>query len=67
MTLDEAHEMVGQKVVYWPTTGRVEEGVITSVTPRYVFVRYGNDVGSKATAAEALEPLARSPQRARLS
>lgn len=54
MTLEEAREHVGDKVVYQPGHGRCEEGVITSVTERYVFVRYGSDVGSKATRADWL-------------
>ena len=35
-----------------------EEGVITSVGDRFVFVRYGSDHGSKATSAEMLTLLA---------
>lgn len=68
MTLDEARAAIGhdRKVVYRPYPGAVEEGVITAVrswrTPTgpvgYVFVRYGGDVGSKATRPEDLEFLA---------
>jgi hypothetical protein len=36
-----------------------EEGVITSVTGAFVFIRYGADVHSKATRPEDLEPLSR--------
>ena len=57
MTLDEARERIGQKVVYRTAYGRTEEGVITSVNSSHVFVRYGSDVGSKSTAPEALEPI----------
>lgn len=75
MTLEEAAEHVGQKVIYHgvhspagagrprlrpdePRTGPVaEEGVITSAGEQYVFVRYGSDVGSKATHPEMLELL----------
>ena len=62
MTLDEARERIGQKVVYRTAYGRSEEGVITSVNSAYVFVRYGSDVGSKGTDADALEPISRSAQ-----
>jgi len=51
--------MVGAIVVYRPP-GRAsyaEQGVITSVNERYVFVRFGADYGSKATLAGDLEPL----------
>ena len=54
MTLDEAREHVGGKVVYQPGLGPCEEGVITSVSERYVFVRYGSDVGAKATRPDWL-------------
>ena len=59
MTLDEARELVGLKVVYDGGPGALEEGVVTSVNDRFVFVRYGSDVGSKATPPERLTPLAR--------
>lgn len=61
MTLDEARERVGLKVVYRAAHIQPyeagEEGVITSVGPSYVFVRFGADYGSKATAAHMLEPV----------
>lgn len=52
---------IGRKVVYTGNTypgGKLEEGVITSFNPAptgSVFVRYGADVGSKATSREDLE------------
>lgn len=53
MTLDEAREHIGNKVVYRaahiPTDAFGEEGVITSVNSSMVFVRYGADAHSKAT------------------
>ena len=59
MTLDEAREHIGDKVTYhYPGSDRTDEGVITSVNHRFVFVRYGSDYGSQATAAERLELLA---------
>ena len=49
--------MVGARVVYRPHPDAVpEEGVVTRVTDRFVFVTYSGDVGAKATAAEVLEP-----------
>lgn len=54
MTLEEAHAHIGDGVVYSPTQGHAEDGVITSVNQRFVFVRYGGDQHSKATAAEQL-------------
>lgn len=47
---------IGRRVIYRPTRGHtVEEGVITSFNPAYVFVRYGAHAGSKATPRELLE------------
>lgn len=63
MTLDEARAHIGDAVIYHPYAPELdpaEEGVITSVNDRYVFVRYGGDKGSKATAAERLTLLAAS-------
>lgn len=57
MTLDEARERIGNAVVYRPTVGPVEQGVITSVNSHYVFVRYGSNIGSAATRPEDLETL----------
>lgn len=54
MKLEEAKNGVGRKVVYTPFEGcdpsLLEEGVITSVNDRYVFVRYGSDKNSKPTS-----------------
>lgn len=55
MTLDEARRNIGRGVVYRPAHGPAEDGVITRVNDRYVFVRYGADRGSKATDPWALE------------
>ena len=66
MTLDEARAHIGDAVIYHPYATEldpVEEGVITSVSDRYVFVRYGADKGSKATSAERLALLAFSSLR----
>lgn len=63
MKLSDAAERIGQKVIY--SASRItppEEGVITSVNHRYVFVRYGADVHSKATDADCLTLLAGDPR-----
>jgi hypothetical protein len=51
---EDAAQNIGRKVVY-RLGYRTEEGVITSVNSRYVFVRYGSDVHSKATLPQFLE------------
>ncbi|MEH3142513.1 MAG: hypothetical protein PGN37_20540 [Mycobacterium kyogaense] len=62
ITLEQAKEHVGQKVVYRAPhidgDEPGEEGVITAVSSVYVFVRFGADTGSKATPAEYLELVA---------
>lgn len=63
MTLEEARDNTGRKVVYYPYApelDQVEEGVITGVNGSYAFVRYGSDYGSKATDPERLTLLAAS-------
>lgn len=42
----------GSRVVYTPTK---EDGVVTSINDKYVFVRYGGDTHSKATSPGDLE------------
>lgn len=49
MTLEEAQRRIGAPVVYTPGHGRREDGVIISVTDRYVFVRYSGSETPKAT------------------
>lgn len=51
---------VGRAVIYRPEWQRYrkldgERGVITSSNDAYVFVRYGDETGSKATRREDLE------------
>ena len=53
MTLSEARDHAGHGVIY-ATGHRAEDGVITSVGDRWVFVRYAGDQHSKATAPELL-------------
>ena len=59
MTLEEARNNIGRYVVYIPFNGcsdnQKELGVITSVNDTYVFVRYGDDLHSKATRPEDLK------------
>lgn len=58
MTLDEARERIGLKVIYRsPGNPLAEEGVITSVNDSFVFVRYGSQAGSQATYPADLSPL----------
>ena len=63
MTIDEARDNIGNKVIYryqgWTGVAPAEEGVITSVNEIYVHVRYETDVHSKATRPEDLELLKR--------
>jgi hypothetical protein len=58
MTLDEARAAMGQGVVYIPSEEqRAETGVITSVSTRWVFVRYSDqhpEAGGKATSPAQL-------------
>lgn len=58
MTTEEARAHIGAGVTYKNRYGPYEEGVITSVSDSYVFVRYGSDVASKATYPADLELLA---------
>ena len=55
MTLEQAAKAIGRKVVYRPTVGKPESGVITSVNDTFVFVRYDRYVTSAATRPEDLE------------
>lgn len=49
MTLGEAREHIDEGVVYTPAGGPAEDGVITGVSNRAVFVRYKGDLHAKAT------------------
>ena len=59
MTLEDARKNIGRYVTYTPYDGcpkeQLELGVINSVNDKYVFVRYGNDINSKATRPEDLK------------
>ena len=59
MTLAAARHHIGRPVVFrpFPVTSdddRHEQGVITAVTDMFVFVRYGTEHRSKATAPDRL-------------
>jgi hypothetical protein len=56
MTLEEASQRIGERAIYRPYPGATEVGIITRVTEKYVFVRYGSEQSAKATRAEDLEP-----------
>ena len=59
MTLDKARKHIGSIVKYIPFKGcdesQCEYGEITSVNDKYVFVRYGREINSKATRPEDLK------------
>jgi hypothetical protein len=65
VTLDEALGHVDHGVVYAPAHGKREDGVITSVGTRYVYVRYAGDAHSKATEPGDLELLGTAATAAR--
>lgn len=54
MTIEEAAANIGRRVVYTHPHGPTEYGVITSVSERFAFVRYGDAVNSQATPVERL-------------
>lgn len=53
--LDPQDDDIGRKVIYRAGHGQIEEGVLVAFNSAYVFVRYGSDVGSKATRREDCE------------
>lgn len=56
MPIDATLDDIGRRVIYRPYVGATAEvGVITSISPSYVFVRYGFEVHSKATNSADLE------------
>ena len=57
MTIEEARAHIGDGVVYAPAYGDREDGVITSVSDRFAFVRYGSRQTSAATDPAALSLL----------
>lgn len=66
MTPDEARSYLDRgepDVLYQPLYGEPERGVLTSVSGRLVFVRYGTQVTAEATDPADLEAL--TPEQAR--
>lgn len=62
MTLDEARDHIGSGVLYRPAWGPTEDGVITGVSERMVFVRYASQhpgAAGQATYPGDLELLVR--------
>lgn len=59
MNLEECKKNINRKVIYTPfkscDKSDLEYGVIKGVNTKFAFVRYRNDVNSKATRAEDLE------------
>lgn len=56
MTLEQARRHVGAAVVYTVPHGLLtEDGIITSVNEKWVFVRYGRDRHAKATHPDNLD------------
>lgn len=54
MTLDEARDCIGRSVVYTSGYGPPEEGVITSASKTFAFVRYAGDLHAKGTDPASL-------------
>jgi hypothetical protein len=54
VTLDEARAHIGDGVVYRTGYGRTEDDVITSVSDRFVFVRYEGRWQSESTEPASL-------------
>jgi hypothetical protein len=54
MTLGEAREHIGDRVIYSTVPGEAEAGVIVTVGERYVHVCYGPGQLAKATPPECL-------------
>ena len=61
VTLAEARAHIGDGVTYRAEGELAEDGVITSVSGRFVFVRYGTTRTSAATDPADLTPLAAKP------
>lgn len=59
MTLKDAANNIGKSVVYTPFKGckekDLEYGIITTTSNKYIFVRYGKDLDSKATSPSDLK------------
>lgn len=54
MTLEEANNSIGRKVVFEQFGCKKEEGVITSVNDRFIFVRFGNSCQGQACSPSSI-------------
>lgn len=62
MTLEEAHQHIGDAVVYDDGFGLRQDGTITGTGKQFVYVRYGhNDSSIKATRPQDLRLLSDTP------
>ncbi len=61
--IEPASVDIGRKVIYVSNRGKREDGVITSFSDSFVFVRYGNDGQGIATLREDLEWLSNNRDR----
>lgn len=55
ITLEQARDNLGARVVYRSPGRPPEQGVITEVGRQYVFVHYKGDQSAKATAPDLLD------------
>ena len=55
ITPEAAARNIGREVRYTPYGGPVQEGVITGSGAKWVWIRFGTDPQSKATAPDALD------------
>jgi hypothetical protein len=53
--IEPTNHDIGRKVIYRDRCGAMEKGVISSIAPLYVFVRYRDDAHAKATRRQDLE------------
>ena len=57
--MDLKDVVIGRKVVYTPFEGcdkrQLEYGVITGINSDFVFLKYGDDIRSKATYPQDIE------------
>jgi len=61
--IDPTPADVGRKVVYRiPGSSLLDEGVITRVDTKWIFVRFGNDSAAKATLRESLDWTSERPK-----
>lgn len=61
--LTEARDRIGDGVLYLSGHTNAEQGYITSVNDRYIFVRFGNQAHGVACHPDSLRWLARDPSQ----